>query len=255
MRNVHRKRVVVFCLVLSGCAIQTPHLAISQWPISQKASYYHEALPYRLIVTPFLDQRPDRERHGQRPAGVFLLLWNRRVGDYYTADHIFGGEIGAQLAQQVATYLGSANVFSQVEYVPSSAKNTDALQRLGREQAADYVLGGEVQHFFGSQHQHFSMFALPLYFISTFGWQESKSLPWGQTTIRCTLYDGRSGDLLWRHTIEASETLPRETDSMAEAAMYSFTEAAGQLAAELRQLPLETFQHRAVEAQPSGGEP
>src|SRR3989338_2967796 len=228
-------------LLSSGCAIQTPHLAISQWPIAEKALYYHEATPARVVVMPFIDQRPAHERHGQRPPAMFLLLWNRRVGDYYTADRVFGDEVEQQLAQQLAAYLQAANVFTQAVSIPSSARNADTIQRLAREHVADYLLGGDLEHFFGSQHQHFSMFALPLYFISTFGWQDSKSLPWGQTTVRCTLYNGGTGDMIWRHTVEASHTMARETDSMAQAAMVSFTPAAGQLATELRQLPLATL--------------
>ena len=237
---MNRRSALACCALLSGCAIQTPHLAINQWPIAEKALYYHESTPARVVVMPFIDQRPTHERHGQRPPSVFLLVWNRRVGDYYTGDHVFGGEVERQLAQQLANYLQAANVFTQTVSIPSSARNADTIQRLAKEHVADYLLGGDLDHFFGSQHQHFSMFALPLYFISTFGWQDSKSLPWGQTTVRCTLYNGRTGDMIWRHTVEASHTMARETDSMAQAAMVSFTTAAGQLATELRQLPLET---------------
>jgi hypothetical protein len=84
-----------------------------------------------------------------------------------------------------------------------------------------------------------------LYFISAFGWQDSKGLPWGQTTIRFHLYDGQNGDLVWQHRLEASETLPRGTDSMAEAAMESFTQVAGELATELRKLPLGSLSRTA----------
>ena len=94
------------------------------------------------------------------------------------------------------------------------------------------------------------MFALPLYFISAFGWQNGKGLPWGKTAIRFTLSDGSTGDLVWAQVIEADATLPRATDSMAEAAMESFLNATGQLTTQLRQLPLESLHPLRSDQQP-----
>ena len=245
-RRAHRNGTVVAAIALAGCAIKTPYLNISQRPIADQAMYFREASPLRVVVLPFVDKRPDLERQGQRPHSMFLLLWNRRVGDYYTGDALFGGEIGTHLATQTASYLKSANVFTEVNAAPALPQGfhfTHAeVRRLGQEQSADYFLGGEVEHFFGSQHQQFSMFMLPLYFVSSFGWQNGKGLPWGQTTMQVFLYDAQTGDLAWRHQLEASHTLPRETDSMAEAAFESFVTVAGQLATELHQLPLNSRQ-------------
>ncbi len=85
------------------------------------------------------------------------------------------------------------------------------------------------------------MMILPLYFINAFGWQNGKGLPWGQTTMQGLLFDGRPGRLLWRHRLEASQALPRATDSMAEAAMESFALVTGQLVTEIQQLPLDSW--------------
>lgn len=243
-----RYGVVVAAMALAGCAIKTPYLNIGQRPIADQAMYFPEALPYRMVVVPFVDKRPDPERRGQQPHSMFLLLWNRRVGDYYTNDSLFGGQISTQLATQLAGYLKSANVFTEVNAVSTlpdgvEAFDASALQRIAHAYQADYLLAGELQHFFGSQHQHFSMFMLPLYFVSTFGWQNGKGLPWGQTAMQIYLYDGRRGDLAWRDLIDATDTLPRDTDSMAEAALRSFAKAAGQLATTLRQLPLDPLQN------------
>lgn len=236
---------MVASVVLSGagCAIATPHLAIRQWPVTSRALYYHEPAPYRLAVLPLSDQRPTNERKGERPPGMFLVVWNRRSGDYTTGDHVFGNQVAGQLSQQVASYLRVANTFAAVSHVASPPRdfNPASLQAVAREQQADYLLGGDVKHFFGSQHQHFSMWVLPLPFLTASGWSDGKTLPWGQTTIQFYLFDGKTGDLVWRHQLEASETLPRAKDSMAEAAMGSFTRVAGDLATELRQLPLGSF--------------
>ncbi|MBI4597115.1 MAG: hypothetical protein HY737_01755 [Candidatus Omnitrophica bacterium] len=230
--------VLLLSLALAGCAIKTPHLAITQWPIEARAAYYQDPLPYRVAVLPFEDHRPANERAGQRAPATFLLLWNRRVGDYYTGDHVFGGNVRAQLAQELAAYLRAANAFTDVNYYPateSTASPAQAqIQQLGRSAGADYLLTTDLQHFFGSQHQEFSMFLLPLYFLSMFGWQEGKGLPWGRTVMVCSLYDAGQGELVWRHRIETDETLPTERDSMAEAALESFALAAGQVATEIR---------------------
>jgi len=229
--------------VVAGCSNKTPHLSLPQWPIAQRAMYYRAAAPYRLGVSPLFDQRPVVERQGQRPAGCFLLVWNRRVGDYYTGDHVFGGQVALHLTEHLIEYLRAANVFADVTPVaPSEAlhlSGAGAIGRVGRDHQADYLLGGQLEHFFGSQSQHTSIYLLPLYFVSTFGWHDAKSLPWGRTAIDFTLYEGRTGQIVWRRLIEADHTLPRESDTMSEAAWEAFVETAGRLAVDLRQLPLE----------------
>ena len=232
--------LVFLSLTLTGCAIVTPPVNITTWPLTKQAMYFRSPAPYRLAVLPLSDQRPAQERSGQRAPALFLLLWNRRVGDYFTGDQLFKGEVATQLSRQLADYLQATNAFTEVVYVPSSPhdfipSDSNSIRQIGQPYAADYLLGVELQHFFGSQHQHFSMLVLPLYFINSFGWQDSKGFPWGQTTIQAYLYDGATGKLVWRHRIEKSHTLPRETDSMAVAALESFAQAAGELATELRQ--------------------
>lgn len=239
----HQAGCLLLSLGLTGCAIKTPHLAISQWPVASRALYYHEPAPYRVVVLPLGDQRPLNERKGARAPAAFLLVWNRRVGDYYTGDHIFGSDVAGQLSQQVADYLKVSNTFAEVIRIPAAPKDyrPETLREIAQAHQADYVLGGDLKHFFGSQHQHFSMWVLPLWFLTASGWSDAKTLPWGQTTIQFYLFDGKTGDIVWRHQLEASDTLPRERDSMAEAAMGSFVRVAGTLATELRQLPLDSF--------------
>lgn len=240
-RQRGRAAAVVAAMGLSGCAIHTPPVNISRWPLSSRAMYYRDALPYRVLVASLADERPANERQGRRAPGMFLLVWNRRVGDYYTGDRLFGGEVGVQLAQQLAGYLQAANVFMEVRYVPESPRNPDTIRQVSRPHAADYVLTGELQHFFGSQHQHLSVYLLPRYFISAFGWRDSKGFPWGKTAIRVSLCDGKTGEVVWRRQFEASERLPRETDSMADAALESFAEVAEDLTAELRRIPPDSL--------------
>lgn len=240
--------VAAFLLpIMSGCAIKTPHLSVSQWPLQSRASYYSEALPYRLLVVPTTDQRPEHERQGQQPSAQFFVLWNKRVGDYYTGDTVFGNHVGDQLSAQLADYVQASHTFTATTFTGSTPPNfnplnTSEIQTLAAQHSADFVLTSELQHFFGSQHQHFSLYALPLYFINMSGWQDNKSLPWGQTTLRVVLYDGRTGDLVWQEQFTAQETLPRDTDSMAEAAMVSFATMSNQLVSQMRNLPLQSFQ-------------
>lgn len=257
-RRSHRSHRVVAAIralwiatVGTGCAIQTAHLPIQRWPVEDKAAYYAEASPCRILVLPLIDRRPAVERDGQRPRAVFLLVWNRRVGDYYTSDLVFGRDVGAQLAGRLAAYLRSAHAFRDVTLSSSLSKDfqvidASTLQRVDKNDGVDYVLGGELQHFFGSQHQQFSMAVLPLYFVNAFSWQDGKGLPWGKTSATFSLWDARSGNLVWRHQLEATQTLPTEKDSMAQAALESFVLVTDQLAAELRQLPLEPLPASAI---------
>ncbi len=234
---------ILLPLLLAGCSIKTPYVNVSQWPMEQRVMYYSSPSPLRIGVLPLMDHRPVHEQHGQRPRGMFLLLWNRRVGDYYTGDHIFGDQVANRLTDRLVGGLKAANAFAEIVPVaaPSDFDPTNAQQvsRLGQQAVVDYLVYGELEHFFGSQSQHTSTVLLPLYFINSFSWQDSKSLPWGKTAMACRLYDGRSGDMVWRRLIESDRTLPRNTDAMSEAAMYSFVDATGQLAKELRELSLQ----------------
>lgn len=158
----------VLSCFLVGCAIPMTHWNIAQWPITNRASYFSEPAPFRVAVLPLEDQRPLEERSGHRPVGLFLLLWNRRAGDYVTSDRAFGGNVNTQLTDQLRAYLRSSNVF--VELVPAQTpplQHPDQLGALsvvaiGRSEVADYVLGGVIEHFYGSQHQEASAFFLPL---------------------------------------------------------------------------------------------
>jgi hypothetical protein len=234
---------VLAALGLSSCAIATPHTNISRWPVAAKAMYYRDPAPYRLGVLLLADRRPAVERNGQRPTGIFLVLWNRRVGDYYTNDQVFGGQVAHRLTEQLMEYLAASHAFAEAIFIvpPQELRLDDPLSvsRAGREQVVDILLHGELRHFFGSQYQHVSIYMLPLYFVGMFGWQNAKALPWGRTSIAFTLYDGRTGELLWRRLLEADHTLPRDTDAMTEAALESFVEVTGRLAADLRQVSLE----------------
>ncbi len=228
--------------VCAGCAISTPHMNIRQWPGAARAGYYHEPAPVRVGVLPLVDQRPAVEHSGKRPTGMFLLLWNRRVGDYYTGDRVFGGEVTSQLTDQLVQYLKAGNVFADVVRVqpPTDFNPADptSVSTMGRSNVVHYLLRGEVQHFYGSQTQHTMIYLLPLYFVNTFGWEDSKTLPWGKTSIQFTLYDAQTGDLVWRRLIEYNQTLPRDKDPMSQAALESFTGAAGELSTDLRTIPL-----------------
>ncbi len=248
--------VAVSVAGLAGCAIKTPQSAISHWPVEKRASYYAEPMPYRVAVVTLADHRPDNEHQGQQPRGLFLLLWNRRSGDYYTSDDAFAGNVPAQLSERLTAYLQSANAFTDATLVRVPSDGFDILDRsqvrtIGERQHVDYVLGGELKHFFGSQNQQFQMIMLPLYFANTFSWRNGKSLPWGKTTALLVLCDARSGEVVWRHELEASETLPTDKSMMTDAAMESFLSISNQLVAEVRQLPLNTVEPTQPSPQPT----
>ncbi len=241
----HAWLVVISTILISGCAIKTPPFPVSQFPIAERAVYYQETLPYRVAVLPLVDRRPKHEQLGQKAPARFFLLWNSRSGDYYTGDQLFGSEVPAQLSKQTAEYLRSANTFAKV-FEPASLPNTPSWQdssgltQLAKAEVIDFFIAGEIEHFFGSQKQKASMYAVPLYFISAFGWQNSKSLPWGKTVIRFKLLNAKGGDVIWSEELQGSVTLPKETDSMAQAAMESFLLVSKDLAVKLRQLPLDS---------------
>src|SRR3989338_1764771 len=189
-----RQRSSLFALLsllLTGCSIKTPDVNGSQWPVEQRVMYYNSPAPLRIGVLPLVDHRPIQEQDGQRPRGMFLLLWNRRVGDYYTGNHIFGGQVASRLTDRLVSGLKAANAFTEIVPVaaPSDFNPNHAQQvsRLGQQEVVDYLVYGELEPFFGSQSQHTSIVLLPLYFINSLSWQDSKSLPWGKTAMTCRL--------------------------------------------------------------------
>ena len=228
--------------LLTGCSIKIPYMNISQWPTGQYVAYYGEPVPHRIGVLPLEDHRPAHEQTGQKPRGLFLLLWNRRVGDYYTGDRMFGGRVAAQLTDQLIGHMETSHAFADVMLVSGlpagfNPDNADSVSQVGRDLVVDYLLRGEIAHFFGSQSQHTSTYLLPLYFVNTVGWQDSKSLPWGRSAIIFTVYDGQTGDIAWRRVIETDRTLPRDSDSMSQAALEAFSATAAELTRSLRELP------------------
>ena len=235
--------LALFLLAATGCAIKTPPMSVSQFPVGDRAPYYQQPHAYRVAVLPFEDRRPEVERQGQKPKGVFLLLVNSRVGDYYTGNKHFGANAPVQLAEQLAGYLRKANLFVGVDG-PSSLsglprrKDANEFKQFAQSKKIDYFLTGEIHHFFGSQHQNAYFYAVPAFYVSLTGWRSSKSLPWGRTVIDFALVDANNGDVVWSEQLQADRTLPKDTDAMTSAAMESFLLVSSNLAAKLNQLSL-----------------
>ncbi|HEX9742383.1 MAG TPA: hypothetical protein VGA17_06295 [Nitrospiraceae bacterium] len=229
---------------MAGCAVKTPHKPLAQWPVDHRGVFYANPAPLRIAIAPFTDQRPREEIKGLKPTGMFFLLWNRRKGEYYTGDHIFGADIPTGIAHWLTRYLDEANIAAHVVQAPTPAtpidfSNAEQVRRYAAAHVADFVLTGDIEHFHGSQYQNTSFYLLPLWFINTFGWQDELGLPWGRTAIRFSLYDGRSGDAVWKRTLDASETMPAKSSTMAEAALESLSTVGGNLAIAIRQLNLQ----------------
>lgn len=149
---VQRQRLLPFPLLLflvAGCSINTPYVNVSQWPVEQHVMYYNNPLPLRIGVLPLVDHRPVQEQDGQHPRGTFLLLWNRRVGDYYTGNHIFGGQVASRLTNRLVVGLKAANIYAQI--VPVAAppdfnpNNAEQVSRLGKQEVVDYLVYGELE--------------------------------------------------------------------------------------------------------------
>ncbi|MBF0593404.1 MAG: hypothetical protein HQL22_00395 [Candidatus Omnitrophica bacterium] len=94
-----------------------------------------------LLVSVLKDTRPEAEHTGQKSGNMPL----------YTGDGDFKPDVALQISQQLADHLKSSGLFNTVILQRvNDDLDTEAMQKLS-DQGIDYVLVGNINHFFGYQ--------------------------------------------------------------------------------------------------------
>lgn len=190
---------------VSGCAVHSKPVSFltSEKP---EVLFCGDAMPGTLGIAPVRDSRPAEERLGKKPAGMFLLLWNQRKGDYLTSDKDFLDPVLSTIAERLGYAISRTNCFYETRVLSSKISSQPSQEELLiflAKEKVDYVLTAELKHFYGRQSQNAHFFALPLYYVDVLGARNDVGVAQGFTEFIFTLYNTRTGFEVWRDKVMA----------------------------------------------------
>lgn len=199
-------RFLLLSLLISGCAVKTTSISLfsPEPPMLLKCG---DALSSTLGFAPVLDQRPDHEKTGQKPKGVFLGVWNQRIGEYITSDRDFLDNVPDAFIKQMMYTIEKSNCFYELKVVEEKLPlqpNPEELLVIFAKTKIRYVLLTELKHFYGTQYQHSHLAIIPTPYVSAASHANAVGNAQGFTEMFLTLYDTQMGQEVWRGKIEAS---------------------------------------------------
>lgn len=226
---------ITLLALIMGCAI-SPHRVAIFSPSKPEVLMCYDALQTSVGVAPLVDHRAAFQKAGAKPRGLYLLLWNQRIGDYVTSDKDFlDASMLSAMSEQIGYHLSKTNCFFETKAltaeVPLQPSPERLLVVLAKEKVR-YVLTGELKHFYGKQPQKAYFYALPAYFVDLFGIGSQVGTAKGHTEILFTLYETESGQEVWREEV-SGEASSAVAGSYPEVARESFAKASQSLANQL----------------------
>lgn len=241
--------VIAGIVLVSGCAMKGQRVSlVNQTP--PNVLLCGDALQSTLGIAPVVDNRPKAEKVGDKPHGVYLLLWNQRIGDYVTSDKDFLDPVSSSMAQRIGYSISRTNCFFETKVlttpVPAQPSVADLLTVFVKEKV-QFVLVPELKHFYGRQRQKAYFYAVPAYFVNMFGSGNETGTAEGFTEFLFTVYDTQTGQEVWREKITGQSTSPLK-GSYPQVAGESFAKASEELAnqiyrfAELKQRAVDVPQ-------------
>ena len=205
LKDFKRHSILLVLFLSSGCAMKTQKVNLAADTPPQVMVCY-DALQKTIGVTPVSDNRPAIEKTGDKPHGIYLLLWNQRIGNYISGDKDFNDSLNAILPDQIGRAISRTNCFYQTKIleakVPPQPTAEDLLVILGKEKV-QYVLTAQVKHLYGQQRQKAYFYAIPAYFVDFFGWGNQVGPSEGHTEILFVLYDTQTGNEVLREMVTA----------------------------------------------------
>lgn len=130
--------VMALCLPLvSGCAASVKYCL-------DKDVYRSDApVNSRAVLYTFKDIRPDAEHSGTMDLPDIHM---------YTKDQNFSPDIDKQISRMLVAHLDKAGIFQKIEFrdMPDDASLEAAIRQLD-QQGVDYVITGDIAHFYGYQ--------------------------------------------------------------------------------------------------------
>jgi hypothetical protein len=194
-----------------------------------------DALQETVGIAPLIDERPLAEKAGGKPHGIFLLLWNQRIGNYVSGSKDFLDPVEVAMPEQIGRSISRSNCFIQTKVLKSPLRGQptpeDLLLTFAKEQVR-YVLISELKHFYGEQRQKAYFYALPAYFVDLIGSGNEIGPAQGHTEMIVTLYDAKGGSELFKEKIlgEANSSI---SGAYPKVARDSFIDASEKIANQL----------------------
>ena len=215
----------------SGCALNAKSVNLVADNPPQVLVCY-DALQKTLAIAPPIDERPGVEKAGSEPHGIYLLLWNQRIGNYISGDKDFLDPVAPTMPEQIGRAVSRTHCFYETKTlktaVPQQPGPEDLLVLFAKEKA-HYVLVSRLQHFYGEQRQKAYFYALPLFFVDLFGYANGTDNAQGHTEILFILYDTQLGQEVLREKVvgEANSSMRASFPQMAK---ESFADASNKAA-------------------------
>ncbi len=185
-----------------------------------------------IQATLAIAKRPEYEKTGQKPKGVYLGVWNQRIGDYTTSEQDFGGEVLKDVSDVFRNAIEKSNCFFEVKTVEekiSSQPGPEELLVAFSKTRARYILTGELEHFYGTQHQHSHLAVVPALVVNAASVADNVGMAEGVTEAVFALYDTQTGYEIFREKIDGA-ALTQVKGTYPQAAKDSLVKAAESLA-------------------------
>lgn len=203
-----KNNFLVFIILFSGCAVKTQTVSLNAIaPAQMQVLKCGDAQSVTLGIAPVVDKRPDYERTGKKPKGVYLGVWNQRIGNYMTSDADLGGNVLQAAAKQFISAIEKSNCFYEVkafeEKIFSQPGPEELLVAFAKHKTR-YILVSEIQHFYGTQYQQSHLAVIPALVVNAASVGNQVGLAQGFSEFLFVLYDTQTGSEIWRQKIEAS---------------------------------------------------
>lgn len=228
--------IILFLLIIvfNGCAVKTQTVSLSV-PADMDIMKCGDAMSTTLGIAPVVDKRPEHERTGKKPKGVYLGVWNQRIGDYITSDLDFAESVPEAIVKQFQQAIEKSNCFFEAKIlegkIPAQPRAEDLLVAFAKYKTR-YILTSEVEHFYGTQSQTAHLAVIPAVYVNAASMGNNVGVAQGFTEILFTLYDTQLGYEIWRQKIETMSDTAVE-GAYPQAAKESLIEASEKLAHEL----------------------
>lgn len=233
MKTPHKLILLLMvAFTVTGCAVTPEKISATSSSQPMEVLLCGDALQQTLGIAPIIDNRPEFEKTGQKPKGVFLGVWNQRIGNYVTSDKDFGGDASKTVTQEITKAIEKSNCFFEVKGIEEqlySQPSAEDLLVVFAKTKIRYVLVVELEHFYGTQHQHSHLAVVPALYVNAASVANSVGAAEGVTELNFSIHDTQTGQEIWRDKAQTATTVQVD-GAYPQAAWDSLHEAAEKVA-------------------------
>ena len=218
--------LVFVSILLSGCAMKATRVNIAAQQ-SPEVLVCLDALQRSMGIASIQDDRPPAEKAGGKPHGIYLLLWNQRIGNYMSGNKDFLDLLETSMPEQMGRSISRSNCFVETKTLKTKVgpqPSAEELLVVFSKEKVRYVLVSQVKHFYGQQRQKAYFYAIPAFYVDFFGWGNQAGNAQGHTDIIFILYDTQMGQEVLRERVVTDAFSPI-AGAYPQVASESFLEA------------------------------